>query len=196
MPASSSASARMRPAGPTNGRPARSSSFPGCSPTNITSASAAPSPKTVCVPLFQSSHARQPLAATRSLGSVGRGGTGALLMTASLNGPGHEHGHHHHHEEDKQEDPREHLGDGKGGARNRRKTEHGGNQADHKKDERALQHCCPPRGKPARRAPKNNGSLRHSAAFLRTARWRYGHATESKRVGSESAGRQPVAATR
>ena len=42
IPASASALSKTRPAGPTNGRPSRSSSLPGCSPTNRTSASLAP----------------------------------------------------------------------------------------------------------------------------------------------------------
>src|SRR6266540_3291725 len=41
MPAASSASSNTRPAGPTNGLPARSSWSPGCSPTNIASAAEA-----------------------------------------------------------------------------------------------------------------------------------------------------------
>ena len=49
MPASSSARSSSLPAGPTNGWPARSSSSPGCSPTSMSSARRAPSPKTVCV---------------------------------------------------------------------------------------------------------------------------------------------------
>src|SRR5213080_2159692 len=65
MPASSSASSSSLPAGPTNGRPARSSRSPGCSPTNISSAERPPSPNTVCVPFFHRSHARQPAAASR-----------------------------------------------------------------------------------------------------------------------------------
>src|SRR5439155_25441883 len=65
MPASSSASSSSWPAGPTNGRPARSSRSPGCSPTNISSAERPPSPNTVCVPFFHRSHARQPAAAPR-----------------------------------------------------------------------------------------------------------------------------------
>src|SRR5579884_2081176 len=70
MPASSSASSSTRPAGPTNGRPARSSWSPGCSPTNSTRASAEPSPKTVCVPVCQSGHALQSRASARSSSSA------------------------------------------------------------------------------------------------------------------------------
>src|SRR5690348_9525236 len=70
MPASSSASSSTRPAGPTNGRPCLSSWSPGCSPTNITPAPAAPSPKTVCVPVCQSGHALQSAASARSSSSV------------------------------------------------------------------------------------------------------------------------------
>ena len=46
------------PAGPTNGCPSMSSRSPGCSPTNITSASRTPSPKTACVAPSHSSQAR------------------------------------------------------------------------------------------------------------------------------------------
>ena len=48
MPASSSSARNSRPAGPTNGRPRRSSSSPGCSPTSINRAPGGPSP---CAPL-------------------------------------------------------------------------------------------------------------------------------------------------
>jgi hypothetical protein len=48
-PASSSASSKSLPAGPTKGLPALSSWSPGCSPTNITFALRVPSPKTVWV---------------------------------------------------------------------------------------------------------------------------------------------------
>src|SRR6266540_3822567 len=75
MPASSIAWSRRRPAGPTKGRPARSSRSPGCSPTNITSAVLRPSPNTVCVPDFQRSHALQPAAASLSLGRPPRSGS-------------------------------------------------------------------------------------------------------------------------
>src|SRR3954453_4286219 len=70
MPASSSAWSSSRPAGPTNGRPSRSSRSPGCSPTSIRSAAGGPSPKTVCVPTFQSGQARQSAAASRSVTSL------------------------------------------------------------------------------------------------------------------------------
>src|SRR5918992_1317569 len=53
MPASSRASSRSRPAGPTNGLPPRSSRSPGTSPTITTSAVRAPSPNTVWVALAQ-----------------------------------------------------------------------------------------------------------------------------------------------
>src|SRR5581483_11480283 len=66
MPTSPSASSSTRPAGPANGRPARSSLSPGCSPIIITSAARRPSPKTVCVAFSQRWHARQPAAAARS----------------------------------------------------------------------------------------------------------------------------------
>ena len=102
-----------RPAGPTNGRPARSSSFPGCSPTNITSAREGPSPNTVCVALFQRWHARQPSAAARSAGIDRRAGTGAFdTPTTRLRRSRHEQRHHQHDEEDKQEDPRQNLRNG------------------------------------------------------------------------------------
>src|SRR5215208_4689813 len=74
MPAASSALSNKRPAGPTKGLPVRSSSLPGCSPTNITFTRRAPSPKTVCVPFSQRSQARQSAAALFSDESVGRGG--------------------------------------------------------------------------------------------------------------------------
>src|SRR5213593_1957437 len=70
MPAASSARSSTRPAGPTNGLPARSSSWPGCSPTIITRARFGPSPKTVCVPRVHSGQPRQPAAASRSVASV------------------------------------------------------------------------------------------------------------------------------
>ena len=50
IPISPRSSERSWPARPTNGRPWRSSSAPGASPTNIRSASALPAPKTVLVP--------------------------------------------------------------------------------------------------------------------------------------------------
>lgn len=55
------ASARVRswPAGPTKGRPVRSSWSPGCSPISMTGACAGPSPKTVCVAFSHSGQARQ-----------------------------------------------------------------------------------------------------------------------------------------
>src|SRR5690349_18477447 len=59
MPASSSALSSMRPAGPTNGCPSRSSRSPGCSPTSMTSLLASPSPNTACVAPLYSSHAVQ-----------------------------------------------------------------------------------------------------------------------------------------
>ena len=65
MPASSSARSSSRPAGPTNGSPLRSSTSPGCSPTNTTRASAGPMPKTVWVAGSHSGQARQCAAASR-----------------------------------------------------------------------------------------------------------------------------------
>src|ERR687886_870789 len=76
MPTSSRASSRTRPAGPTKGWPARSSWSPGCSPTIITSARPGPSPNTVCVPVRNRSHARQPRAAWRKSSSDGCGSGG------------------------------------------------------------------------------------------------------------------------
>src|SRR5689334_15539374 len=81
MPASSSALSNRRPAGPTKGLPVRSSSLPGCSPINMTLTRRAPSPKTVCVPVFQRSQARQSAAASFNEESVGRGG---IKSTAEL----------------------------------------------------------------------------------------------------------------
>ena len=48
------------PAGPTNGLPDKSSWSPGCSPTSITRADAAPSPHTARVAFAHSGHARHP----------------------------------------------------------------------------------------------------------------------------------------
>src|SRR3954454_13101927 len=81
MPASSSALSSSAPAGPTNGRPCRSSLSPGCSPMNITVDDDFPSPNTVCVPLFQRSQAWQPAATVLSLGSVGRDGINGSAVT-------------------------------------------------------------------------------------------------------------------
>src|SRR5438270_3181545 len=67
----------MPPAGPTNGRPCKSSLSPGCSPTIITRAAGLPSPKTVCVPSFHRSQALHPAAAVRRAGSVSLSGMGA-----------------------------------------------------------------------------------------------------------------------
>src|SRR5205809_3971241 len=83
MPASASASSRSLPAGPTNGAPARSSWSPGCSPTNMTSDFGEPSPKTVCVPVFQSGQALQPAAASVSFLSEGRVGTSGAAVSSS-----------------------------------------------------------------------------------------------------------------
>src|ERR1700751_1053236 len=54
MPALTREASSKRPAGPTKGFPLRSSSLPGCSPTNMMRAWDLPSPKTVCVAFFQS----------------------------------------------------------------------------------------------------------------------------------------------
>jgi hypothetical protein len=48
-PATRSAASSTRPAGPTNGRPCRSSWSPGCSPTSMIAAREGPLPNTVCV---------------------------------------------------------------------------------------------------------------------------------------------------
>src|SRR5262249_30560781 len=85
MPAASSASSSRRPAGPTKGLPERSSSLPGCSPISMTLTRRAPSPKTVCVPVFQRSQAWQSAAAVLSDGSVGLGG---IRSTVELSGFG------------------------------------------------------------------------------------------------------------
>ena len=62
----------QRPAGPTNGCPARSSWSPGCSPTNITAAPSRPSPKTVCVAVSQRGQRAAARAASRSFGGWAR----------------------------------------------------------------------------------------------------------------------------
>src|SRR5688500_1152854 len=94
MPAASNARSSSLPAGPTNGRPARSSWSPGCSPTSITSADARPSPNTVCVPSSCRWHAVQPKAAVRSDVNVGDGGTNAAAVTPPRL-PAPEPGTHH-----------------------------------------------------------------------------------------------------
>src|ERR1700733_5733088 len=76
MPAAASALSSTAPAGPTNGRPARSSLSPGCSPTIMMRAVCWPSPKTVWVPSFQRSQALQPAAAARNAGNVCSRGNG------------------------------------------------------------------------------------------------------------------------
>src|SRR5437016_7182487 len=144
MPASSSACDKMRPAGPTNGWPARSSSLPGCSPMSITSASVWPSPNTVCVPLRQRSHARHAFAAVSSDRSDRRVGTGAAGTRAPLDGLRDEQRHHQHHQENEQEDACEHFSDGERRARNSRETEQGGDQPDDEKYQSALQHGIQP----------------------------------------------------
>src|SRR5215216_3957951 len=74
----------MRPAGPTNGFPSRSSRSPGCSPRKISLAFAGPSPNTVWVPVFHRSQARQPAAASRSFGNVARSGTKVAAVPSTL----------------------------------------------------------------------------------------------------------------
>src|SRR5919108_4249937 len=83
MPASSIALSSSLPAGPTKGFPALSSWSPGCSPTNMASAFAAPSPKTVWVPVFQSGQALQPAAAVRSFLRLGLSGTSGAAVSSS-----------------------------------------------------------------------------------------------------------------
>ena len=73
-PASSSALLRTRPAGPTNGSPARSSSFPGCSPRISNVARAFPRPNTACVASLYRGHPRHPCTARRAEVSDGTGG--------------------------------------------------------------------------------------------------------------------------
>src|SRR5579883_1946961 len=81
IPASASARSSSLPAGPTNGWPARSSSFPGCSPTSIMRACALPSPKTVWVPRSQRGHALQRAAAARTSASVPWMGTSGAAVS-------------------------------------------------------------------------------------------------------------------
>ena len=66
IPTLSSALSRIRPAGPTNGFPAISSSLPGCSPIKNNRAFEGPSPKTVCVPRFHKWQAWHSAAILRS----------------------------------------------------------------------------------------------------------------------------------
>ena len=66
------------PAGPTNGRPVRSSASPGCSPTSTIEACSGPSPKTACVALAKSGHASQSCAAEASPRIERVGGTGSV----------------------------------------------------------------------------------------------------------------------
>ena len=73
IPASSSAASSSFPRGRRTGWPACSSWSPGCSPTNMTVALRGPSPNTTR-PHVQRSHPRQLVAASRSFGSVARGG--------------------------------------------------------------------------------------------------------------------------
>src|SRR5205823_4277089 len=70
-------------AGPTNGRPCRSSELPGCSPTNMTVDVGFPSPKTVCVAVFHRWQALHPAAASCSLFTVGFGGISGWAVPSS-----------------------------------------------------------------------------------------------------------------
>ncbi|SPE55271.1 hypothetical protein SBV1_2120009 [Verrucomicrobia bacterium] len=83
IPACTSALSSSFPAGPTNGFPAKSSSKPGCSPTNTTLASLPPAPNTVWVARSHSGHARQPRAASRSPDNVGCDGTNGAALHRS-----------------------------------------------------------------------------------------------------------------
>ena len=56
-------------------RRAEADADPGCSPTRTIRALGGPSPKTACVPNFQSRQPRHFFDALRSFGSVGRAGT-------------------------------------------------------------------------------------------------------------------------
>jgi 23S rRNA (cytidine2498-2'-O)-methyltransferase len=60
-----------------------SSRSPGCSPTISTRACAGPSPKTVCVPIFQSGHPRQVRAASRNDFNVRRSGRNGSAVIGS-----------------------------------------------------------------------------------------------------------------
>src|SRR5581483_10941543 len=83
-PTSAMASARIRPAGPTNGSPALSSESPGCSPTKKTRASPGPRPNTVWVAWRYSSQARQPAASAASrVSSASAAGARVVFAIAS-----------------------------------------------------------------------------------------------------------------
>src|SRR6266508_1842176 len=84
MPTSSSAWSSKRPAGPTNGRPSRSSRSPGCSPMKRIGAPGLPSPKTVCVPVSWRGQAVQPAAASLSFGREGRSGTSGAAVSTTI----------------------------------------------------------------------------------------------------------------
>ena len=84
-PASMSAWSNRSLAGPMKGRPSRSSRFPGCSPTNITSAFGGPSLKTVCVASFHSGHAWQEAASRPNSSSLLLAWLLALTLRASRN---------------------------------------------------------------------------------------------------------------
>src|ERR1700733_6653167 len=77
MPARFSPRSSTPPAGPTNGRPSRSSRSPGVSPTSISSACLGPSPITACVAASHRSQARHSWTDLRRLVREGGGGTGA-----------------------------------------------------------------------------------------------------------------------
>src|SRR5215469_4561491 len=92
MPASSNARSSSFPAGPTNGRPSRSSRLPGCSPTNITSAPGAPSPKTAWVARSQMSHPRHSCTASarsfnEASGSIKSLGAGRIGFLRGIHAP-------------------------------------------------------------------------------------------------------------
>ena len=80
QPSCSSARSSNLPAGPTNGRPCKSSWSPGCSPTSMSRARSGPSPTTDCVACSPSGHSRQRLVASRSASGL-RGSRGSAALT-------------------------------------------------------------------------------------------------------------------
>src|SRR3954467_15335167 len=84
MPAASRPRSSSRPAGPTNGSPARSSLSPGCSPTSMIRDRLSPSPKTVWLAPCQRWQPRQPSAASRSAFSVRRSGRKGVASLGSV----------------------------------------------------------------------------------------------------------------
>src|SRR5437773_1180445 len=86
MPASARALSSRLPAGPTKGRPFRSSALPGCSPTNMTVDGALPSPKTVLVAVRHRSQAPQP--ATNTAAPVAAAPTAGAIGSSDGEKPG------------------------------------------------------------------------------------------------------------